>query len=72
MGRGRLTMQKNKATIEDLIENNKQLGKALDELREKHRKVKYMLLHLLERIPVPNTTKEKISDMVFDIFKEVK
>lgn len=65
-------MTKDKKTIDDLKKTIKELGIALDELREKHSTVKRMILYLLERIPVPSTTKEKISDQLFLIYKEVK
>ena len=44
----------------------------LEEAMEKHRKVKAMMLKLLEKANMANTFKTKIQDELFLIYQELK
>jgi len=61
--------KKNRADIEKALRKQKDL---IDEVMYKHRQIKEMVLKLLSDIPRPNTTKEKIGDELFKIYKEIK
>ena len=52
--------------------NFKKNSALLEEVMEKHRELKVMVMVLLEQSNKPNMTKEKMSDEVFKIYMELK
>ena len=44
----------------------------MEELTGKHRKIKAMMLELLGKANSPHITKEKLADMLFKIYLELK